>query len=253
MNDMKKPTNIVSISFLKKENGTSKFGPYVEMCYKAMIHLKDHKGYVVSDELLYERNYIISLAYMMGTYDGKEKKMSGLIVGGDGNKSVFDNCLTRASEENKQIYVTRKKLCFTSNYVAPDFVIHKNNKIKDINERNQRIIIEAKTKKSLTPKEFYDDFFKLNVYLSCLKFRYGIYLLINTPISKVNRFINEYIAKNYYISEKCKNRMLFLIQEKESDIPSLYGFRINPKTYQLKNDGNCICNIQDMVIKGNSI
>ncbi len=253
MNDMKKPTNIVSISFLKKENGTSKFGPYVEMCYKAMIHLKNHKGYVVSDEHLYERNYIISLAYMMGTYDGKDEKMSGLIVGGDGNKSIFDNCMTRASAENEQIENTRTNLCFNTYYVAPDFIIHKNNKIKDINERNQKLVIEAKTKPSINESDFFHDFFKLNVYLSRLKFRYGIYLLINTPIAKINRYINEYITKNYYISEKCKNRMLFLIQEKESDLPSLYGFRMDPKTYQLKNNGNCICNIQDMVIEGNSI
>ena len=238
MNGMKNPTNKAIVSFLKKEGDISKFGPYVEMCYNSMIHLKDHKGYVVSDDYLYERNYIISLSYMMGKYDGKEDKMSGLIVGGDSNKFVFDNCMNLASNENEQINITRTSLGFTSNYVAPDFVVHKNNKIKDINERNQKVIIEAKTKNGLMSKEFHDDFFKLNVYLSRLKFRYGIFLLINTSITKVNCFINEYIAKDYYISEKCKNRILFLIQEKESVIPSLYGFRMDPKTYQTKDDGN---------------
>lgn len=238
MNRIKSPTNKTNISFLKQQDVISKYGPYVNMCYNAMIHLKEHKGYDVSEEHLYERNYIVSLSYIMGMYDGKDNKLSGVIVGGDINKVVFDNCMNLASEENEQINKTRTSLCFTSNYVAPDFVVHKNNKIKDIKERNQKIIIEAKTKKSLMSKDFYDDFFKLNVYLSRLKFRYGIYLLINTPIAKVNRFINEYIAKDYYISEKCKNRMLFLIQEKESDMPSLYGFRIDPKTYQTKDDGN---------------
>lgn len=250
MKGNKKTTNRTAISILKKQKDISRFGPYVEMCYNAMIHLKEHKGYKVSDDHLYERNYIIAISYMMGKYDGKEGIMSGLIVGGDVNKYVFDDCLRCASQENAKIESTRTNLHFTSNYVAPDFVIHKNNKIQDINERNQKIIIEAKTKKSIMSKEFYDDFFKLNVYLSCLKFRYGIYLLINTSITKVNRYINEYITNDCYISEKCKNRMLFLIQEKESDIPSLYGFRVDPKIYQMKNDGNCICSMRDVVFKG---
>ena len=39
---------------------------------------------------------------------------------------------------------TKKVLDFSADYTAPDLVIHKNNRITDINERNQKIVIEAK-------------------------------------------------------------------------------------------------------------
>ena len=228
------------ISFLKKQDDISKYGPYVEMCYNAMTHLKRYKGFEVSDDKLYERNYIISLSYMMGKYDGKEEKMSGLIVGGDINKYVFDECIKTATEKIEKIKKTKEVLGFSTNYVAPDFVIHKNNRIKDVNERNQKIIIESKTKNNLLSEEFFDDFFKLNVYLSRLKFRYGIYLLINTSFNRVNDFVRGYLENDYFISEKCKNRLLFLIQESESVNPALYVFKEDPKTYQLKCHGQIV-------------
>jgi len=213
------------LDYLKKQNNISSYGPYVEMCFNAMIHLKEYKGYEISDERLYERNYIISISYMMGKYDGKKEKMSGLIVGGEQRKDVFDNCLLATTEGDDRIEKTRNDLHFSSSYVEPDFIIHKNNRIKDINKKNQKIIIEAKTKAKLQPKEFYADFFKLNVFLSRLKFRYSIYLILNTSVSKIDDMIKTYIKAKYYTSEKCKNRMLFLVQEKESDVPALYVFK----------------------------
>lgn len=217
-----------TIYYLKKKEDISSYGLYVEMCYKAMLHLKEHKGFEVSDNKLYERNYIISLAYMVGKYDGKEEKMSGLIVGGDNNKSVFSEIYNIESDDKTKIECTRTFLKFSTDYVAPDFVIHKNNRIQDFNGRNQKLIIEAKTKSNLEFADFCRDFFKLNVYLSHLKFRYGIYLIINTPIEKINCFIHNYIVKRLYVSKKCKNRLLFLIQEKENDVPSLHIFNRNP-------------------------
>ena len=234
MKEIQKSTNKTVISFLKKQDDISKYGSYIEMCYNAMTHLKKYKGVEVSDDKLYERNYIISLSYIMGKYDGKKEKMSGLIVGGDCNKYVFDECIRTATEQVERIKETKDVLGFSTHYVAPDFVIHKNNRIKDINERNQKIVIESKTKDNLLSKEFYDDFFKLNVYLSRLKFRYGIYLLINTSVNRVNGFIRDYLKNDFFISEKCKNRLLFLIQESESVNPALYVFKEDPRTYQLK-------------------
>ena len=219
------------LEFLKKQDNVSLYGPYVEMCYNAMTHLKEHKGYEISDERLYERNYMISLSYMMGKYDGKEEKMSGLIVGGDSNKYVFGEYIRNAINEVKKIMKTKEILRFSADYIAPDFIIHKNNRIKDINERNQKIIIEAKTKNKLLPKDFFDDFFKLNVYLSRLKFRYSIYLILNTSVSSIDDLIKRYIRADYYTCEKCKNRMLFLVQEKESDVPALYVFKKEPVIY----------------------
>lgn len=233
MKEIRKSTKETVISFLKKQDDISKYGPYVGMCYNAMTHLKKYNGFEVSDDKIYERNYIISLSYMMGKYDGKEEKMSGLIVGGDSNKYIFDECIRTAINEVYKIKKTKEILVFSTNYVAPDFVIHKNNRIKDINERNQKIVIESKTKDQLLPKEFFDDFFKLNVYLSRLKFRYGIYLLINTSVDRVNSFVGEYLKKDFFVSEKCKNRLLFLIQENKSVNPALYVFKEDPKTYQL--------------------
>lgn len=216
-----------NLEFLKKQDNISLYGPYVEMCFNAMTHLKEHKGYEISDERLYERNYMISLSYMMGKYDGKEEKMSGLIVGGDSNKYVFGECLRTATDEVGEIMETKKVLDFSADYTAPDLVIHKNNRITDINERNQKIVIEAKTKKELLSNEFFDDFFKLNVYLSRLKFRYSIYLILNTSVSRIDELIKRYVEADYYINEKCKNRMLFLVQEKECVAPALYVFKKN--------------------------
>lgn len=213
------------LDYLKKQNNISSYGPYVEMCYNAMIHLKEHKGHELLDGHMYERNFIISLSYMMGKYDGREKEMSGLIVGGECNKYIFDDCLILATKEDERINKTRTKLPFSANYVAPDLLIHKNVRIKDINGKYQKIIIEAKTKVKLQPKEFYIDFFKLNVFLSRLKFRYSIYLILNTSVSRIDDLIKKYIKAKYYTSEKCKNRMLFLVQEKESDVPALYVFK----------------------------
>lgn len=230
------PIDGTKMSFLKKIDDSSKYGLYVEMCYKAMEYLDEHKGYVVSDNKTYERNYIICLSYIMGKNDGKSDAMSGLIVGGDGNKYIFDDCFIQSEKENEQIKKTKKILGLDTNYVAPDFVIHKNNRINDIQGKYQKIIVEAKTTLSLKDDDFYRDFFKLNVYLNRLKFRYGIYLLINTSIDDINCFIKGYIDKCFYISEKCKNRMLFLIQEKECDTPSLYQFKIDPIRY-LSNNG----------------
>lgn len=241
MNIMIQPTNKTTVSFLKKQNGISKYGSYVKMCYDAMVHLKAHKGYDVSEDRLYERNYIISLSYIMGKYDGENDTMSGLIVGGDVNKYVFDHCLKTAEYELEEIKETKMFLDFSDNYVAPDFLIHKNNKIRDVNEKCQKIVIEAKTKPSLKENEFYRDFFKLNVYLSRLKFRYGIYLLINTSVSQINNYIKSYIDRGLYLSKKCKNRMLFLVHEKESEIPSLYVFKLDPIEYfKTKNDAYII-------------
>ena len=220
-----------NLEFLKKQDNISLYGPYVEMCFNAMTHLKEHKSYEISDERLYERNYMISLSYMMGKYDGKEEKMSGLIVGGDSNKYVFGECLRTATDEVGKIMETKKVLDFSADYTAPDLVIHKNNRITDINERNQKIVIEAKTKKELLSNDFFDDFFKLNVYLSRLKFRYSIYLILNTSVSRIDKFIKSYIKADYYTCEKCKNRMLFLVQEKESVEPALFVFKKEPIIY----------------------
>ena len=171
------------------------------------------------------------MSYMMGKYDGREKEMSGLIVGGECNKYVFDDCLIHATKEDEKINKTKKKLQFSTKYVVPDFLIHKNDRIIDFKGKYQKIVIEAKTKEKLQPKEFNVDFFKLNVFLCRLKFRYSIYLILNTSVLRIDDLIQRYIKADYYTSEKCKNRMLFLVQEKESDVPALYVFKKEPVLY----------------------
>ncbi len=221
---------MVKKNLLKKKNEISKFGPYVEICYNAMINLNNHTDFDLTDREMYERNFVISLSYMMGKYDGDNEEMSGLIVGGDCNKYIFSECMRIAEEEDNWIDSTRRKIILKADYVAPDVVIHKNNKIKDINEKKQKLVIEVKTKDDLKEEEFYRDFFKLNVYLSRLKFRHAVYLLINTSVNVVNQYLKGYVNKKYYVSKRCKNRMIFMIQEKNN--PSLYVIR-DQKSLQL--------------------
>ena len=54
---------------------------------------------------------------------------NNLIFHTDEKIKVFDECIKTATEKIEKIKKTKEVLGFSTNYVAPDFVIHKNNRI----------------------------------------------------------------------------------------------------------------------------
>ena len=84
------------------------------------------------------------------------------------------------------------------------------------------MIIEAKTKKNLTNKEFGRDFFKLNLYIDRLKFQEAIYLIVNRTPQQINACIKNYIENGYYTSEQNLDKLWFFIQDGHNEDPVIY-------------------------------
>lgn len=198
--------------------------PYVRLCYEAMISCKESNSYNHSgDDMIFERDFVISLAYNMGRHEAG-KTTQNYLVGGEVNKSVFHHYFDKESENDEIISRTRTALDFQTQYVTPDFLIHKYKQIKEIKKGGQKLVIEAKTKSKLTVKEFNKDFFKLNVYLNRLCFEYAVYLLINQSVDSIDTFIAGYMEKDYYINKDVKGNLIFMIQEQESKNPQVFQF-----------------------------
>lgn len=199
---------------------------YVQICYDAMCQLKKDPNFVSAleindnndyleykDELtkIYERNYIISLAYKVGQRNVSCEDFNCLVNGE--TLKIID------SETTKNITDAWKKLkdLHPGTYIDkiqcyPDFVFHKSNNCDSKDSEKQHLILEAKTTKSLTLKDFCKDFFKLNLYIDKLHYRNAVYLLINTEKSKVEDFIDVYIKEYGFISN-AKGKIYFLVQE----------------------------------------
>ena len=206
--------------------------PCVLICYDAMCQLKEDSRFISAletnkniledeDELtkIYERNYIISLAYKVGQRNVCYEDFNCLVNGE----------ILKIIDTDKNIIDTWKKLKDPSPNIIdhlqcyPDFVFHESNNPNSTISEYQHLILEAKTSKNLSSKDFCKDFFKLNLYIEKLNFRSAVYLLINTQKSTVEKFINEYIKEYGFIST-ANGKIYFLIQENlKSDI-KLYSF-----------------------------
>lgn len=206
---------------------------YLFYCFEAMMELKKSLDWVCfhvedmddDDIQVYERNFIISLTTMLSK--------NGFTLPGLINGEVAKSLDAFAPIEIKNKYLTLKrslKQDYTpkSCYVFPDFLIHESHSSKKDSwtVNNQHIIIEAKTNYITNNKAFFLDLFKLNAYLSYLHFENAIYLIVQTPISKINKYLLEYMQQVEFLSDRISN-LYFFIQERIDDEPKIYKIQID--------------------------
>lgn len=215
-----------------KHIGKKKPGKYVEMCCDAMCQLIDNKYLIGSEsekDLIYERNLLISFAYVLGR-EHSDKIAPNYLIGGEVSKSIFNHYFDldgNNSFDNDWIDYSKNKLSFDSTYVSPDFLIHRYKKFKDISRGGQKLIVETKSKEGLSLKDFKKDLFKLNVYLSRLKFEKALYIIVNSTIDEVDSKIKSYIEENLFWSSDINKKLFVIIQENEACYPIVYKIREN--------------------------
>jgi len=133
---------------------------YLVLCYDIMRNIqKDHEAVICKEEAgklkdIYERNYIITFAYLMGRKAGESKLLSDKFVNGELKKEFI---LYPQDDDFK----TKAKIYPKRNYYCPDFVIHTSHERVNENYNGQHLIMEAKTTSDLKNKDFYWDLFKL--------------------------------------------------------------------------------------------
>jgi len=191
---------------------------YVTACFRIMskLQLNEFLQYGKNTSELYERNYIIVFSYHLG------QKYSTLLK----NDTVNGELCKKIKLTSKITRTTFEHLKY-SNYdevvsFFPDFVIHINDSNRNLIPENQKLILEAKTTPNLTSKGFYWDFFKLNLYLTKLKYRNAIYLILNSSKTKIDRLLTSYFSKCYYYDKGNLDRLFFFIQENVDTPPIMY-------------------------------
>ena len=206
-------------------------GKYIKMCHEAMCQLIDNKYLIGSEsekDLVYERNLLISFAYLLGR-DYSDKIKPNYLIGGEVSKSIFNHFFNldgNNSFDNDWIDFSKNKLEFDSTYVSPDFLIHRYKKFKDISRGGQKLIVEAKSKKGLSLKDFKKDLFKLNVYLSRLKFEKALYVIVNSTKDEVDSKIKSYMEENLFWSSYISKKLIFIIQDDEEHYPKVFKLRV---------------------------
>lgn len=209
--------------------GISKAGKYVRMCYDSMCQLIDNK-YLIGSELekdyIYERNLLISIAYFIGR-NNCNKVGKGYLIGGEVNKHIFSHHFDNSEIETESVWInnTKLELDFNTDYVSPDFLIHKYKKIEDFEKGGQELIVEAKSRNNVSIDDFCRDLFKQNVYLTRLHFKHALCIFVNSTKNEIESKIENYIEKGYYWSKDYYGKLLFLIQENEDCHPKLYKAR----------------------------
>lgn len=94
---------------------------------------------------------------------------------------------------------TYKKINIANVGMRPDIVLHAKQKSRD--EKDQLLIIECKIDPNLSEKNFNEDFFKLNIFLSELNFQNSVYIIINNKKNHIESLLKKYKEK-YWLSPK---------------------------------------------------
>lgn len=203
---------------------------YLYYCFEAMKDLHNsidwfcfHKEDMDEDDVqVYERNFIISLVSMLS-------KKNGFNLPGKINGEVAKSLDAMAPQDVKDQYLELKRKQTSgynpqSCYIFPDFLIHENHspEKETWTRENQHIIIEAKTCCNVNVDSFFLDFFKLNLYLSYLHFENAIYLIVRTPISKIEKYLLEYEKRIKYLCEDKLENLYFFVQEQIDEEPKIY-------------------------------
>lgn len=207
---------------------------YLVLCYDIMrIIQKDHDAIICKEKAgklkdIYERNYIITFAYLMGRKAGESKLLSDKFVNGELKKEFI---LYPQDDDFK----TKEKIYPKRNYYCPDFVIHTSHENNGKYE-GQHLIMEAKTTSKLQQREFEWDLFKLNLYVEKSDFDTSVYLIVNTSITEVSSMVDKYNQKGYWYSSKLcglnrrrnnkEYHIYFLIQESVDKSPKIFELKV---------------------------
>lgn len=202
--------------------GCRKCPKEIQMCYHIMKILKDKAEDMLNcDDVLYERNYLIAFAYYMGKCYHKKIGRSNVLVNGEVYKTIdMDNKTMKDSYDNLKYSNMSQNFVF-----VPDFIVHGNNDSNFAPDK-QKLIIEAKTTTHLSKKGFLWDFYKLNVYLSKLKYQNASYIIVNTKKERVENLINSYFDAHHFKSRDITTKLWVIIQEQ---------IRVQPKIYKITN------------------
>lgn len=214
-------------------------GVFAQKCFDAMKQLKYTPEVIedtdVTTPSIQERNYILSLVYKIGVGDARDCHVeeqkddgifhlntSGFFVNGETTKYIsLDNPVVKKTCEDLEFAITEKGI-----QVIPDLVIHNSHNPKSAeNKKNQVLVIEAKTTRTLGRFAFMKDFFKLNAYMAELQFQKAVYLIVNTNESKVDDMIEEYINSKYFLFEHRHESLFFFIQESIDSEPKVYKLK----------------------------
>lgn len=182
---------------------------------------------------IYERNFIIYLASQLG-YQIKQFNSEDCI-----NGEVYKKIHALSEESYKKTYKHCKRVDLpTEFYTVPDFIIHQNHDELDLDQKKQHLALEAKSETSITQKQFDWDFFKLNNYLDILNYSNAVYLLIGPQQMDIENLLNNYISNEYYLSERHKANIYFVIKgvPQKDEFSSEYTNNPEDGVYKLVND-----------------
>ena len=197
-------------------------GSYVSLCFDTMKILSEQWYFVADtesdDEVVLERNYIISLVFLMGKNSNGDTFGTNVFPSGENNKFIYDN-LQEIKETYNNLYSKELKGRFE---VIPDMVIHTSHNPQSKKSVGQYVAIEAKTTKQLGKVAFYRDLFKLNVYLCSLLYKHVVYLIVNTEKDKIEKMINQYFSENFFYQKDQLDKIYFFIQKDKNSSPTAY-------------------------------
>lgn len=173
---------------------------------------------IMSNNVIYERNFIINLAFECGK--AERINPSNSLYSGDLLKQIrcadtkIWNCLSQINPSLKKHNDTFGNLTIS---LSPDFLIHESNSYDPdgcYNTEDQHVVIEAKTTEKLSERMFFWDFCKLNVYLDELHFDVAIYYIMRTKLLTIEKHLNSYFGKEEPYTSKRFQDILFFVQEK---------------------------------------
>ena len=207
---------------------------YVKLCSQVMWQIKKRHETVLCNpssktelEEIYERNYMLTFAYLLGQKTSGTKStytlLSNKLINGEVHKYIYLNT-------DDDAYESRNLLKPRREYFCPDFLIHTSHNNPGENYEGQYMIMEAKTTSKLKQEDFNWDLFKLNLYVEKLDFDTAIYLIVNTSYKDIATMVSNY---NYWHSEKLDPKkqnpqrnntphIYFLIQGNVKEHPSIY-------------------------------
>ena len=232
--------------------------PYLQIAYQTICDIHNDDKYVCElleldddddDEsknddkdnfkyIIYERNYIISLTsiYTERRMNLPSVELQGYLNGEVAKKLYLSNDTRKQDIQDRKYlekYIEIKQL-FPKKYVGrdqihvfPDFLIHDFNSFDSdkVSRETQHLIMEAKTTKITDEKYFWLDFLKLNFYIEKLQFDNAVYLILGTPLSSINTYIQNYMNKIRVTCGDEIHHLFFIIQETLKSEPQLYQIK----------------------------
>ena len=182
---------------------------YAKVCLEVMNHIYSKINFVIDEnETISEQNYMMTFAYLLGC----KLKDENQLVGGEKEKVL--HYLSSIQE----VVSLRERLKRTGSVVTvkPDLVIHDSHNRQNMNRNNQKMVIEAKTSKSLSSDSFCWDLVKLYAYVKELEYNCAVYLIIGQKEGKINNLLGKYEENSLPNDDGLERILLFVQQDVKS-------------------------------------